>query len=86
MWTNHHERRDWPANLATCHKRKRKAILLLNVYLNQCQKLTQPNHKPETAFLGAVGANTENAWFSTVQLLGTPFLQTGYRSKSYSNF
>ena len=33
---------------------------------------TKPQTPPEAAFLGAVGADTENAWVSTVQLLGRP--------------
>ena len=41
---------------------------------------TKPQTTPETGFLGAVGADTENVWFSTVQLLGRPLsfkLDTG---------
>ena len=33
---------------------------------------TKPQTPLETAFLGAVGADTENVWFSTVQKLRTP--------------
>ena len=41
---------------------------------------TKPQTPPETAFLGAVGVDTENAWFSILQLLGRPLsfkLDTG---------
>ena len=59
---------------------KAKKLISSKKQFGNTETFSEPQTPLETAFLAAVGADTENAWFNTVQLLGRPLsfkLDTG---------